>query len=627
MFFRYALEDMILSASGWRKIFAPDGEHGTAAVPDRRNRLLALGMGAAWGQWLLDHGKGNTVLAATDTRPTGPVLAEMVMRGLENTGCRVLYIGAAPAPEVMARSHLDEGIDAFAYVSASHNPVGHNGVKFGMGGGLIGGDDAAELIRRYRRLIEDEGAERRLGAIAGTSPLDTLDSAGQRTISPRAADPSEKGRSLALYREFLEEIAGGPWGKAESQRTMEILRKEIQDRPLGIVADLNGSARTVSADREFLESLGVDFRGINTVPGQIAHAILPEGDAMETCRKTLDEIHSEDAAVSMGYVTDNDGDRGNLVFWDENQGAARCLEAQEVFALAALAELAVENWQAEGLAGLDKGSLKNMARALVVNGPTSHRIRDIAGAYGVEVHEVEVGEANIVNRARELRAQGCRVRFMGEGSNGGCITHPSAVRDPMNMVTALLKLLRLPSIGTSLSPFEDWCTRIGRPLPKRNDFGLTDVIGTLPCYSTTPVSAPRAVIKLHTPHPAALKAEWKAVFRRQWAQRAKALRERYGFAGWAEINNEGTLSREGVEEAVMQGGGLKIVFRDASGQYAGFLWMRASGTEAVLRAAAEIRGGDEAAERELIAWHRGMAAEAGECLRVALGQSESEVIL
>ncbi len=610
MLFRDALKDMILSASGWRKIFAPDGEHGTDAIPDWRDSLLALGMGAAWGQWLCDNGKGKTVLVAIDTRPTGPVLAEMVMRGLEYTACEVLYMGVAPAPEIMARSSMDEGIDAFAYVSASHNPVGHNGVKFGMDGGLVGGDDAVELIRCYRRLIQAEGAERRLEAIADTSSLDTLDSTGQRIVCPRAPDPAEKRRSLVLYREFLEEIASGPWGKAERQRTIEILRKELKSKPLGIVADLNGSARTVSVDREFLEFLGVDFRGINTVPGQIDHAILPEGEAMEPCRKALEVIHSGNAAVSIGYVTDNDGDRGNLVFWDEKQGVARCLDAQEVFALAALAELAVENWQAERLTGIDKGSFNNTARALVVNGPTSHRIRDIARAYGTEVHEVEVGEANVVNRARELRAQGYRVRLMGEGSNGGCITHPAAVRDPLNMVTALLKLLRLPSLGDGLSPFEDWCVRIGRPLSKRNNFGLSDVIDTLPCYATTPISAPRAVIRLQGPHPEALKTGWKAVFQRQWAQRAKTLRKKHGFADWVEINNEGTSSREGREEAVKQGGGLKIVFRDATGQYAGFLWMRASGTEAVFRVAAEIRGGGEADERDLVDWHRGMVFEA-----------------
>jgi phosphoglucomutase len=40
-----------------------------------------------------------------------------------------------------------------------------------------------------------------------------------------------------------------------------------------------------------------------------------------------------------------------------------------------------------------------------------------------------------------LREKGYIVRILGEGSAGGNITHPSAVRDPLNTVMALVKLL------------------------------------------------------------------------------------------------------------------------------------------------------------------------------------------
>ena len=648
---RQELDSMILSASGWRKVFAPDGEHGSGPRPSAADTLLAAGMGLVWGKWLIERlGKADSaVLVATDTRPTGPLLAEFLMKGLESTGCRTLYAGIAAAPEAMARCGNDDNIDAFAYVSASHNPLGHNGVKFGLGGGVIGGEDAKDLIARFRTLIGSEGVAKTLTEIAGGP--EALSGRGKNI---RPAEKKEKTLCLNSYRDFLEEIAGGP-GDAESRKeTLTALRKALKEQPLGIIADLNGSARCLSADRDWFDSLGVRFAPFNTAPGKIAHAILPEGDSLEPCRRALEKAHSDDPSVLIGYVPDNDGDRGNLVIWDDSTGGARILEAQEVFALSALAELASAAWadggqfshgttaggasggkpsgnKASGLSTgehLPTGTAQTAPRtALVVNGPTSHRVRSIAAAYGAEVHEAEVGEANVVNRAAELRAAGYRVRLLGEGSNGGTITHPAAVRDPLNTVTALLKLLRLPSKPGRPAPFEDWCRRIGKPEVHRNGFGPSDILKTLPPFTTTPASAERALMHIETLSHGDLKTAWEAVFHRQWSLYSKALQETYGFADWIEVNNEGTVSRTGVGDAMRSGakkGGLKVVFRDVHGEDAGFIWMRGSGTEPVFRVMSEIRGENRGAEQALTAWHRGMVGAAD---ALALGRSfdESEI--
>ncbi|MDT8298521.1 MAG: hypothetical protein RQ801_09495, partial [Spirochaetaceae bacterium] len=302
------------------------------------------------------------------------------------------------------------------------------------------------------------------------------------------------------------------------------------------------------------------------------------------------------------------------------------LQAQEVFALSVLAEFASAAWgdavgggggrESEACVGstLEAAEIK---AALAVNGPTSHRVRRIAEAYGAEVFEAEVGEANVVNRAAELRELGYRVRLLGEGSNGGTITHPAAVRDPLNTITALLKLLRLPG------PFEDWCRRIGRPELFRSDFGPADILATLPVYSATPASAPRALMAIRSTDQGALKAAWEEVFAQEWNTWSADLRRVYGFAGWYELNNEGTTSRKGVGPGMRSGrqsGGLKVIFTDSAGDDVGFLWMRGSGTEPVFRVMAEIRGDRSEAEAALVEWHRGMVAEADR--RVADGRGE-----
>ena len=595
---RSALDTMILSASGWRKIFAPDGEHSASPYPAAADRLLAVGMGLVWGEWLKGRlGRtGAVVLAATDTRPTGPVLADMMIRGLESAGCRVIYIGVAAAPEAMARSGTDETIDAFAYISASHNPLGHNGVKFGTGGGVIGGSDAEDLIERYRELITAEGTAARLTDIAESAAA--------------VPDAKEKLLTLNTYEEFLNLIAGGPGDEESRRETLSTLREALKTEPIGIVADLNGSARCLSADRPYLEKLGASLYTFNDKAGKIAHTILPEGEALEPCRQALKKAHGEDPSVLIGYVPDNDGDRGNLVIWDEEIPGARILEAQEVFALSTLAELASAG---EGNGGQQK-------TALVINGPTSHRVRIIAETYGAEVHEAEVGEANAVNRAAELRLAGYRVRLLGEGSNGGTIVHPAEVRDPMNTVTALIKLLRLPGC------FKDWCRRIGKPELYRDGFGPADILTTLPDFTTTASSAERAVMKITSSDQAVLKAAWEKIFQAQWAARAGELREKYGFESWIEINNEGTSSRIGVGSEMRSGaqsGGLKIVFRDKKGKDAGFIWMRGSGTEPVFRVLAEIRGNRPEAERELIEWQRKMVGEADRAAGMLTAESEA----
>ena len=116
--------------------------------------------------------------------------------------------------------------------------------------------------------------------------------------------------------------------------------------------------------------------------------------------------------------------------WDEKTEKPVILKAQEVFSLSVLAEVAYQEFTGK----------KNIAVA--VNCPTSMRIEEIAGKFNAKVFRAEVGEANVVNLAAEKRHEGFDVRICGEGSNGGTITYPSAVRDPLNTIFAINKLLK-----------------------------------------------------------------------------------------------------------------------------------------------------------------------------------------
>ena len=589
---RAALEQMILSPSGWRKIFAPDGEHGRDKMPSPADCCLAVAMGICWGRWLAKHGKKKPfVLVATDSRPTGAVLSNSLMRGLRAVRCKVVFIGIAAAPEVMAFCQGTKGITGVAYISASHNPLGYNGVKFSTDGSVIGGLTSAALIKEFREFVTAEGAAEKL----------------IRLISGKCSgikfNSRQKRRCLRAYIRQLGLISGGAEGRTGGKTVLRSLRRALSEKPLAVVADLNGSARCLSADRIHIESIGAKLHTFNNIPGQIEHAILPEGRALEPCKKYLEDLHVRDALL--GYVPDNDGDRGNLVIWDNSSKSARILEAQEVFAVATLAEFACAAWM---------GILASTA--LVVNGPTSHRVRPIAEAYGASVFEAEVGESNVVNLARELRGKGHRVRLLGEGSNGGVIIHPAQVRDPLNTVVALVKLLRLPKMPGRPNPFEDWCRRSGQSALYEEDYGPIDILASLPVFTTSPASAETSNMKIVCIEHNLLKTEWEGIFNRQWTIHAEGLQEAYEFYSWIQLNNSGIESRQGPGlRKPSSNGGLKIVFRDKMERDAGFLWMRGSGTEPVFRLMAEIRGRRPEAEAALITWHRAMLSEADRLAR------------
>jgi phosphoglucomutase len=401
----------------------------------------------------------------------------------------------------------------------------------------------------------------------------------------------------------------GNGGRGAGGALEAAIRQGLSERPLGILCDFNGSARTLSIDREFLASLGISFRAMNARPGEIKHRIIPEGESLEPCRRYLEELHAEDPAYILGYVPDCDGDRGNLVIWDEAAGAARILEAQEVFALACVAELAHLVWTGE-LTYDNKGNALNKA-ALAVNDPTSMRIDRIARAFDVPVFRAEVGEANVVGLARKLREKGYTVRILGEGSNGGNITHPAAVRDPINTILSLVKLLSVRSREGKQGFFEIWCDLSEQAETWRPNFSLDDIIASLPAFVSTSTSSPESQVQVQSQDHGQLKNRYQELFLRDWEERKELLKTRYGISGWEAAAYQGMEERRGISRFGEAGrGGLKISFLNNSGIPVACIWMRGSATEPVFRIMADAEGSDKRMERNLIEWQRRLVIEA-----------------
>ena len=111
--------------SAMPRLFGTDGVRGIAnreLTPD-----LALALGRAAGAAL--SARGGVVVVGRDTRVSGPMLEGALVAGLCSAGVSVLTAGIVPSPGVSFLT-TDEGANAGAMISASHNPIADNGIKF-----------------------------------------------------------------------------------------------------------------------------------------------------------------------------------------------------------------------------------------------------------------------------------------------------------------------------------------------------------------------------------------------------------------------------------------------------------------------------------------------------------------
>ena len=607
---RQAQQAMIMSASGWRKIFAASGNEDDGGEEVSATDIMLTGLiSLSFVDFLLAQLQKEPadirLAVGCDSRPTGTILADAFMRPALAHNLNIDYLFIAAAPEIMAYAAQSKKIHAFAYISASHNPIGHNGFKFGLGGGGVLDPQLVHVLEEIflSHLANSHSLARVYSIISKMEP--------DRMETIFAEYKTHKQKAIRCYQGFSEEVITDSSNAKQKTERLRNIQSTIHNRPLGILGELNGSARTLSIDRDFLECLGVKVTLMNSRPREITHGIIPEGPNLHLCRDALEKLHQQDPAYLLGYVPDNDGDRGNIVYIGRDK-RAHTLEAQQVFALVALAESA---WLEQSGQLERSGERGQMKAAIVVNGPTSMRIDEIARTFGIDCFRAEVGEANVSALARKLRNEGRLVRLMGEGSNGGSIIHPAAVRDPLNSLGSILKLIRSSSDTDGL--FQIWCRH--RALKYSPNFTLDDVIDSLPLYHSSSSSEDAAIMKIHSKDHIRLKAAWERFFLQDWQIRRSEIAEHWGLESWVEINTEGIETKTGFGPAYRSGkqqGGLKILFADATGEAQAYIWLRGSGTEAVFRLLADVRGSRPELERYLLQWQRSLLDRADhECAR------------
>ena len=110
-----------------RHYFGTDGVRGIANTELTCD--LAYKLGRAGG-YVLTKGKKNIkVVVGKDTRISGDMLEAALIAGIMSVGADVISVGVLPTPGVAYLTRLYEA-DCGVVISASHNPVEYNGIKF-----------------------------------------------------------------------------------------------------------------------------------------------------------------------------------------------------------------------------------------------------------------------------------------------------------------------------------------------------------------------------------------------------------------------------------------------------------------------------------------------------------------
>lgn len=118
------------------RLFGTDGVRGLANVDITADLALKIGEAAAryFGAVRSDGTKARVVIGR-DTRISGEFLEHALAAGLASAGMDVTLLGVVTTPTVAYLTASQDDIDLGVMISASHNPMPDNGIKFFARGG------------------------------------------------------------------------------------------------------------------------------------------------------------------------------------------------------------------------------------------------------------------------------------------------------------------------------------------------------------------------------------------------------------------------------------------------------------------------------------------------------------
>lgn len=126
------------------RMFGTDGVRGIAN--SELTARLAYDLGRAGAYVLTEGARKPKILVGMDTRISGYMLESALVAGILSVGAEAVCVGVVPTPAVayLTRKY---GADAGVVISASHNPVEYNGIKFFNSQGYKLSDELEDKIQ------------------------------------------------------------------------------------------------------------------------------------------------------------------------------------------------------------------------------------------------------------------------------------------------------------------------------------------------------------------------------------------------------------------------------------------------------------------------------------------------
>ncbi|MFV0451760.1 MAG: phosphoglucosamine mutase [Propioniciclava sp.] len=269
------------------RLFGTDGVRGRANVDLTAELAFELSVAAAHvlGEAGLFEGHRPVALVARDPRASGEFLEAAVVAGLASAGVDVVRVGIIPTPgAAFLVNHW--GADLGVMLSASHNPMPDNGIKFFTRGGVKLDDTLEELIE------------------------DRLDAEWDRPTGAGVGRVSERPDGIEAYVDHLVASLGA----------------EHRLKGLRVVVDCANGAASVTGPAAFAAQ-GAEVVAIHADPTGL--------NINENCGST--HLESLQAAVvaqqaDLGFAFDGDADRCLAV---DRAGAV--VDGDQILAILALA--------------------------------------------------------------------------------------------------------------------------------------------------------------------------------------------------------------------------------------------------------------------------------------------------
>jgi len=313
-------------------------------VGDSLTPEVAVRYASAFGAYVRRAGEGRPkVVLGWDGRVTGYGLSRLISSTLLWMGVDVEDIGIAPTPTVQLAVELGGAAGGIA-VTASHNPMQWNGMKFVAPSGMF--LDATE-----NRVLWD--------LAAGTPRYSSWDRIGQRAENETWIQRHISG---VLSHPYLDTAI-------------------VRRRRFRVVLDcVNACGGRIMPT--LLRELGCDVVELNCgVDGVFAHTPEP---IPENLTDLAVRVRRERA--DLGIAVDPDSDRLVLI-------TEKGEPYSEEYTIASAVKFV-----------LDRASREPAPRTVVVNLSTTRAVDDIARSYGATVIRTPVGEINVAKRMKEVGA-------------------------------------------------------------------------------------------------------------------------------------------------------------------------------------------------------------------------------